>query len=655
MPDPRCAPTTNRGSEVAARPPGAGPGGGGEEARSWGTAAPRTCPADARRGGGRDKAVLVAAGAAAAASNLAAVHVIGWIPLTPGFPMTALDVVFWGLFAVVDGMAAAYLAACLLVLLRPNTLVGVLAVALAAAPVAFSAAKFAVLGSPALIGDVLLLGDLAGATDTAAVAVASGLAVAVAVAFALNVRPAGPRRVFLDLFPVLVAGAVLAAASHSPALAARLAALLPVKTSDAPVSGHVFNAFADLVTDIDRRHAMEAARAYGQPPPSTLARVQAPPLERRNVHLVLIEAFIDPAWLKGFAFSPEPLGPLFARWRDGDGSLAVASIFGNRSANTEFEVLCGLPAAVGPSEIVFRMIPAGSELPCLPRLLAAQGFQTMATKVTGSEFYNAGPAFAAAGFETRVFTPDLDMEDRDGVWLSAEATLRQVESRAAALAAGGGAPFLNYVVMASGHYPYDRDKARRPDRISVTPEDPLVRDYVNGAHYNAVAVEAFVARIARADPWALIVVLGDHQPLLGPNYKGYRDGGRLPRVDDAPPLHKAAMFETPLLVLDAGEAVAVGRLPTFLLPEVILDRLSGGEHCRRNACAHQEAWRLRPFRDHAIEVEAHGRGERLCPVQQGSSAGAPCADAAARSRSWQAALFQALGGLRRTASAGGGG
>ena len=603
---------------------------------------PRT-PPDPRPVRWREPAVLATAGLAAAALNLCATHAHGWDSLTPGLHSPLENVVFSSLFAAVDATIAVYLAACLLALQRPNVLSGALSAALAVAPVALSVAKFSVLGSPAHFGDAFLLGDLARATDTLSVAAAVGVALATALAFALNARLARPRRALLDLSPLVVAGAILAAAAHSPGLSAGLAALVPAKVSDAPINGHVFNAYADLLTDLDRRHGMERTRGY-PPPEAALGGVRVPPLERRNVHLVLVESLMDPAWLRGLAFSPpEPLAPIFARWRgEGRGSTAVVPIFGNRSANTEFEVLCGLPAAIGPADIAHRLIPEGSELPCLPRLLAAQGFRTMATAVTGPAFFNVGPALAAAGFGTRVFAADLDMTDRDGVWLSAEATLRQAENRAAALAAGG-MPVLNHVFVASGHHPYFRDKARRPDRITITPHDQTVHDWVNGAHHNAAAVDAFVRRIAAEDPRALVVVLGDHQPPLGPNFRGYRTGGRLPAVDDIPPLQKATMFETPLLVLDAGEVVPVGRLPAFLLPELILDRLSDGEHCRRNACAHREPWRLRPFRDHAFEVEAHGPGEHLCPMAPAPGAVPPaCADVAARSRAWLATMWRAF-------------
>jgi hypothetical protein len=206
----------------------------------------------------------------------------------------------------------------------------------------------------------------------------------------------------------------------------------------------------------------------------------------------------------------------------------------------------------------------------------------------------------------------------------------------------GPQPFLSYVFVNAGHFPYERNAERRPDQVEVSPEDPVVEAYVNAAHYNAVAVEGYVSKLLLRDPAALVVVLGDHQPLLGPDFGGHRLGGRLPSEDDVPPLHRASMYETPLLVLDGGTPVPVGRLPAYLLPEVVLDILSAGTHCRTDACQSDAGWRLRPFRDHAIEVEARGPGERMCALPR-DEADPHCAGMAARALSWQLALFRLAG------------
>jgi hypothetical protein len=194
------------------------------------------------------------------------------------------------------------------------------------------------------------------------------------------------------------------------------------------------------------------------------------------------------------------------------------------------------------------------------------------------------------------------MTDRDGIWLSAEATLRQ----SAAAARAAARPVLNYVFINASHYPFERDRARRPDRVRVSPHEGLFAAWANAVHWAAVAVEDFVAEVLAEDPDALIVILGDHQPPLGANFAGYRAGGRLPATDAAPPLARAEMFETPLLLLGPGAERRLGRLPAWALPDLVLDILSGGEHCRRNACAQDAEPRLRPFRS---QVMAVSRGE----------------------------------------------
>ena len=59
----------------------------------------------------------------------------------------------------------------------------------------------------------------------------------------------------------------------------------------------------------------------------------------------------------------------------------------------------------------------------------------------------------------------------------------------------------------------------------------------------------------------------------------------------------AEMYEVPLILLDRGELVPLGRLPTYLVPYAILDRLGA---CGERHCGWDTAWRLRPFRDRAL-------------------------------------------------------
>jgi hypothetical protein len=168
----------------------------------------------------------------------------------------------------------------------------------------------------------------------------------------------------------------------------------------------------------------------------------------------------------------------------------------------------------------------------------------------------------------------------------------------------------------------------------------LIDAYGNGAYYVARAIDDYLRELLTRDPDSLIVVLGDHAPTLGPNFEGFRRGGRI-APDDPWPLARAALYEVPLLILDRGELLPVGRLPTYLIPYVVLDRLSQGAFCKQNGCAWQRPWRLRVFRDFAILVEAHSAGEILCAPLDATTA--PCDQAAERSRAWQLEILKLVG------------
>ena len=122
-----------------------------------------------------------------------------------------------------------------------------------------------------------------------------------------------------------------------------------------------------------------------------------------------------------------------------------------------------------------------------------------------------------------------------------------------------------------------------------------MHDWANGTRYNAIAVTRHIEAVQAEDPQALIVVLGDHQPPLGGDFRGYRIGGRFAASPGVPILRRANMYATPLVIIDRDAIRDVGRLPAWLIPEVILSILSGGRYCSEGRCAHAAPWRLRPF------------------------------------------------------------
>jgi phosphoglycerol transferase MdoB-like AlkP superfamily enzyme len=480
-----------------------------------------------------------------------------------------------------------------------------------------------------ILGLLLALSLLAAG---AAVAVAAVLAAA----FVANLAPPRSAREVALLVPLLGAVLLMVGVSLAPGLAHATVEATPVMGRAFPVLGHFYTAYTNLVRDADWTHTVEELRADSslQPPITTLRNIDLRSIAPRNLHIVVLESFTDPAWYPRFGLEDVRLPPLFERWRRAPRSTGLSPVFGNRSSNAEFEILCGVPAAVSSSDVIFWRLPERA-LPCLPNLLGERGYRTIALHPSPPRTFNMSEAYPALGFDDPAFMTDLDMSDRDGRFLSAEATLDQHWARIEPLF-DGDRPVFSYVFINASHFPYERDAERRPTLWHLAGASQQVSDYMNAIHYLTVAVDGFVNRLLVHDPESLIVVVGDHGPALGADFEGQREGRLIP--DEEPdPFGRAALYETPLILLDRGELVPLGRLPTYLIPYAVVDRLAPGVL----DVGWNGPWRLRPFRDRAILVERNGPGERVCSVQEPTE---ECRTTARDAQAWQVDLLDLIDG-----------
>lgn len=539
------------------------------------------------------------------------------------------------LFAALDAVVVLYLAVALNVCQRRRTLGAVLALVIAVGLLSASCAKILVLGEPGFFADVLLLPDLLHVVQPTLGWLGIGVGVLLAICYLGNLGLPRSRREAWLMAPLIATILLAVAIGTMPGLAAAAARAFPVQARGFPAFGHFYTAYGGFVRDADWAHQMrtlpsDGGAAIGQVP---LGRAPIPAFTPRNIHLVVVESLTDPAWYPAFDLEI-PLPPLFERWRR-DGSRALSPVFGNRSSNAEFELLCGVPSIAGPSEVVFWRLST-QPLPCLPRRLAAFGYQSVSLVPSAAEIFNAGRAYAAIGFDRSRFDRDLDMADLDGQFLSADATLAQHWAALAAMIGAG--PVLSYVFINASHYPYARNERRRPTRFRDGSVPGIFIDYVNAIHHVTLAIDRLVEGLTAADPESLIVIVGDHAPPLGANLLGYRQGGRI-AADEPFPQRNAALYEVPLLVLDRGELLSVGRLPTYQIPYLLLDRLSEGAYCRENACPWLGDWRNRPFRDIVLRIEAHGADEQACLMSRPTEG---CEQALSATLGWQFELLRMI-------------
>lgn len=315
-------------------------------------------------------------------------------------------------------------------------------------------------------------------------------------------------------------------------------------------------------------------------------RISAAP--GRNVHLVVLESFLDPALFASANYSRPPVDPDFEALFRGRESLSVSPVFGGGTAQAEFEILCGVPAFQELSGIEFNVF-TGARTYCLPALLEDLGYRTWATNAFKPNYFNAVPAYRGIGFGRiffpREYAPQAETYLSAGGNLEAEWYLFDGDLLAQNLAfveremKKDGRPLFNYVVGMYGHFPHLLDEAVRPSviRVEAPFADPQFERAVNQHYYRTRALARYVRRLLEIDPRSLILLVSDHLPPLeaGPHsYRrlGYPEGG-----GDAPHLNR-------LYVIENGRAVKFDTLRHYEIARIVLNYVSGGRYCRENAC-----------------------------------------------------------------------
>lgn len=314
----------------------------------------------------------------------------------------------------------------------------------------------------------------------------------------------------------------------------------------------------------------------------------------RNVHMIVLESFWDPAVLKAAGLSEDPLDPAFRKlWKAAGHARALSPVFGGYTANAEFEALCGFPVK---TDAVFFEGRLRRDVPCLPRHLGEAGYRSFASHPNAAPFWNRINAYRRVGFDHYWSDRDFVLDDMNGEFLGDASLYRQVLERVGPVL-DGAQPVFNYVLTYFGHLDYPLNSLR-PPVIEAKSDNALVQAYANTVHYKSRELMAFLEELRKRDPDAVIVLFGDHLPSLGWNHGGYVESGLLAadrsQFDDE---MFRTLVATPLVVIDGRRGpVKTGDLPIYALPALILDLLGDErDSMLRFAARADDALRVRPL------------------------------------------------------------
>jgi phosphoglycerol transferase MdoB-like AlkP superfamily enzyme len=318
---------------------------------------------------------------------------------------------------------------------------------------------------------------------------------------------------------------------------------------------------------------------------------------KSNVHLVILESFFDPSLLSNVKLSKSPLHPRFTKLFGERGGLSMSPVFGGRSAQAEFEVLCGVPAFAEFDDIEFKVF-GGGQIWSLPKVLEAAGYRTMVTNAFKPFVFNADVAYRGLRFQNVSFPKEYaagrdtyfirgELQKNEDFMFDGDLLQKNLTKVRSLISKNPGQPLFNYVVSLYGHYPFWIDFAKRPRIIEVQAppvvDADMLERLVNQIYYRTEAIAEYVEGLEAIDPDSLIIFVGDHLPNLERMAEmkhgkdAYRLLGYLGGREDG--YKYSAIY-----ALWRGKPVEVGKMGHFDIYEMILNYLTNNEYCKREGC-----------------------------------------------------------------------
>jgi phosphoglycerol transferase MdoB-like AlkP superfamily enzyme len=315
--------------------------------------------------------------------------------------------------------------------------------------------------------------------------------------------------------------------------------------------------------------------------------------KKRNIHLVVLESFLDPTLFKKATYTKDPFHPSFRKLFGNKMGFSISPVVGGKTAQAEFEILCGVPAFEEMTGVEFNSF-TGSAAYCLPGKLQLAGYQTMASNAYNPSFFNTPNAYRGMGF-ARMFFPreyvsgndtylskgDTSGEKEymfDGTILS-----QNLEFITPFLKDNDGPPLFNYVLTIYGHFPHDLNEEKRPKVLKMISDfkDPQLERAANQIFYRSQAAADYVNRLLELDPKSLIILVSDHLP---PGQHGRRSFQKLHYLNNS----DESLHMNRIMIIEDSKVKKFATMHHYDIPALVFNSITDGAYCKIHTCGFAE-------------------------------------------------------------------
>ena len=313
----------------------------------------------------------------------------------------------------------------------------------------------------------------------------------------------------------------------------------------------------------------------------------------RNVHLVVLESFLDPTLFKKATYTKDPFHPSFKKLFGNKMGFSLSPVVGGKTAQAEFEILCGAPAFEEMTGVEFNSF-TGSAAYCLPGTLQLAGYQTMASNAYNPSFFNAPSAYKGMGFANMYFPREYvsgngtylvrgDTTGEMGYMFDAAVFSQNLEFITPLIKQNDGPPLFNYIRTVYGHFPHALNEEKRPQLLKMISsfKDPQLERAANQIFYRSQAVADYVNRLLALDAKSLIILVSDHLP---PGQHGRRSFQKLHYLNNT----DESLHMNRIMIIEDGKVKKFTTIHHYDIPALVLNSISEGAYCKEQTCGFAE-------------------------------------------------------------------
>lgn len=243
-------------------------------------------------------------------------------------------------------------------------------------------------------------------------------------------------------------------------------------------------------------------------------------VNKPTIIVILSEALWDITQLPSIKFSQDPIPNI----RKDTTSTLISPTIGSATANVEFELLTGFSNYFLNGNVPYSQ-SVRKDMPTLFTAFKEQGYQTTAIHPYFAAMYNRPNVYKYFGLDEYISMEKMDNVEFAGPFISdltfTKEILKQYHSTTK--------PQFIFALSMQNHFPFETDRFLSHNiKINTTlsaDNKNIIQTYTDGINLSDIAYQTLKDELSNSDIPTIVILFGDHLPLLNPGFQLFEDAG----------------------------------------------------------------------------------------------------------------------------------